>query len=730
MPPLIGKRSSNGGITAIQDSTGHYIALISLHGLIRGERLELGRDADTGGQVLYVVDLAKALAAHPSVARVDLLTRQIFDARIDPSYSEPLEQIADKAYIVRIPFGPRRYLRKESLWPLIEVFVDQAPNHFRKVGRIPDVIHGHYADAGLAGSILANLLGVPCLFTGHSLGREKRRRLAESGMSAETMESRYSLSRRIEAEERALARAAAVIASTNQERDTQYAAYANFDRRRVHVMPPGVDLTRFRPPRRGDPEPPVKRRVERFLRRPARPWILALSRADPRKNLPGLLKAYGEHPHLRDMANLVIAVGHREKIRELDREKRQVLTELLLLIDEYDLYGHVAYPKQQVPEDVPAYYRLASETGGVFVNPALTEPFGLTLLEAAASGLPVVATEDGGPRDILATCKNGLLVDPLDTGALGAALFDSLSDRARWRSWAANGVRLSARHYTWEGHVKSYMAIVDKVRERPAKRRTTAARSRLPSVDRMLICDIDNTLIGDRQALAELVDRLEAGAGGIAFGIATGRRLESARQVLKESGAPPMDVYVTAVGTEIHYGPHCAEDTGWKQHLDYRWNRDEVYAVLKGLPGLAVQPASEQRPHKVSYYIDPGKAPPLEEIETMLRRRRICSNLVFSHGQYLDVLPVRASKGDALRYIAYKWGIPMERVLAAGDSGNDAGMLAGDSLGVVVGNYSEELERFRDLPRVYFAAGHHAWGVLEGIDYYDFFGDIRFADED
>ena len=52
-----------------------YIALISVHGLIRGDDLVLGRDADTGGQTLYVVELARALAKQPEVARVDLLTR-------------------------------------------------------------------------------------------------------------------------------------------------------------------------------------------------------------------------------------------------------------------------------------------------------------------------------------------------------------------------------------------------------------------------------------------------------------------------------------------------------------------------------------------------------------------------------------------------------------------------------------------------------------------------------
>ena len=83
-----------------------------------------------------------------------------------------------------------------------------------------------------------------------------------------------------------------------------------------------------------------------------------------------------------------------------------------------DLYGKVAYPKHHRPDDVSLLYRLAALSRGIFVNPALTEPFGLTLIEAAASGLPIVATEDGGPQDIIGHCHNGLLIDPLDSEAM------------------------------------------------------------------------------------------------------------------------------------------------------------------------------------------------------------------------------------------------------------------------------------------------------------------------
>ena len=127
------------------------VTLISLHGLIRGKDPELGYDADTGGQVKYVLELARELASQPQVREVELLTRQIIDPRVSDDYARVEEPLAENARIVRIPFGPKRYLRKESLWPLLELFVDQTLVHFKRSG-VPSIIHGHYADAGLAGA--------------------------------------------------------------------------------------------------------------------------------------------------------------------------------------------------------------------------------------------------------------------------------------------------------------------------------------------------------------------------------------------------------------------------------------------------------------------------------------------------------------------------------------------------------------------------------------------------
>ena len=104
------EENSKSSMSILQKQGGLKVSLISLHGLIRGHDLELGRDADTGGQVKYVLELARELAAHANVREVELLTRQIRDDKVGPDYAQVEERIAENAKIVRIPFGPKRYV--------------------------------------------------------------------------------------------------------------------------------------------------------------------------------------------------------------------------------------------------------------------------------------------------------------------------------------------------------------------------------------------------------------------------------------------------------------------------------------------------------------------------------------------------------------------------------------------------------------------------------------------
>ncbi|WGV27484.1 HAD-IIB family hydrolase [Halotia branconii] len=723
----------------MSNSSGLYILLVSVHGLIRGKNLELGRDADTGGQIKYVLELAEALAANPQVERVDLVTRLVNDPKVSSDYAQPVEVLCDKAQIIRLNCGPRRYLRKEVLWPHLDNFADELLKHLRQVGKLPHIIHSHYADAGYVGCRVAGWLGVPLVHTGHSLGRVKHQRLLEQGTKPETIENNFHISTRVEAEETTLASAALVIASTHQEVTQQYGIYDHYQPQRMVVIPPGVALERFYPIPENWQEPPIYDELKRFLTDPQKPIVMALSRPEMRKNVNTLVKAYGQDSQLRHLANLVLVLGNRDDITTMESGPRQVLTEIFQLIDRYDLYGCVAYPKHHKADDVPELYRLLVKTQGVFINPALTEPFGLTLIEATACGAPIIATSDGGPRDILAACNNGMLIDPLNIQQIQDALRTALTDSEKWQHWSTNGLNSVRKNFSWDSHVKHYLEQVQQLPQRrvqsllsplpqaPASRLpdwNVPEQNRLLTADRFLVCEIDNTLLGDQEALQRLIERLRTEGDTIGVGIATGRNLDSSLQMLEEWRFPMPDLLIVSAGSEIYYGPQVVTDTNWQRHIGYRWQVDEVRQAMQELPGVMLQPPEVQSKFKVSYFIDEEKSMSFKEIMRHLRRRRLHVKGIYSHNMYLDLLPIRASKGDAIRYCALKWGLPIKRFLVAGASGNDESMLAGNTLAVVVGNYSKEIEKLRSYPQVYFSQGQYAWGILEALDRYDFFGNL------
>jgi sucrose-phosphate synthase len=709
------------------DSPLLYPLLISIHGLIRGANLELGRDADTGGQTKYVVDLARALSESDRVERVDLVTRRVIAAEVDADYGRPVEALGKDAAIVRIDAGPNAYIPKEQLWDYLDVFTDNLLDWLNHQSRQPDVIHAHYADAGYVGVRLSHITGIPLVFTGHSLGRDKRLRLLAAGLQREEIERRYNISRRIEAEEEALANASLVVTSTHNEVEDQYELYDFYSPDSMAVIPPGTDLKLFYPHPTGGRDYPFARNLGHFLKQPDKPFILLLSRPDKRKNIPTVIDAYGESPELQEAANLVIVAGNRDDIREMDSGAQEVLKELLLMVDAHDLYGKVAIPKHHKAQEVPEIYRLAASLGGVFINPALTEPFGLTLLEAAASGLPVVATENGGPVDIIGNCHNGLLVDPLDRQAISSALLRLLSDGEQWRAFADNGVRNVRRHYSWRAHAGTYLDHVRPLLGQPRMLPVTPS-SRRPMLyhDRAIFTDLDQSLLGDPKSLKDFVELVRANRSCATFGIATGRRLDSALGVMRKFNIPLPDVLLNSLGTEIYYAPQLTADSAWSVHVDYHWNPQGVRRVLDQLPGLIPQTKGEQSRFKVSYHYDPTIAPSIEEINALLRHEELSVTVIHAFGQFLDIIPVRASKGLALRYFAHKWDIPLEHILVAGGSGADEDMIRGNTLAVVVANrHHEELSGLVDLDRVYFARRPHAAGILEAIEHYNFFRSCR-----
>lgn len=713
-----------------EKQAGVYIALISVHGLIRANNLELGRDSDTGGQSLYVLELAQALSERPEVGRVELFTRLVKDKTVSSEYAQPVEKINDKLSIIRIEAGSEEYIFKEQLWDYLDTFADNMMEYFRDQSHYPDIIHSHYADAGYVGSQLSNQLSIPLIHTGHSLGRVKRARLFANGVPTNEIEEQYNMSKRINAEEHVLATAERVITSTHQEIEEQYEIYDFYQPEQMRVIPPGTNLEQFNPPHGDELDSELYQQLTYSLTDKNKPIILALSRPDPRKNIAALIESFGQSPELQEKANLLIIAGNRDDVDDLEAGAQQVFHEIWSMIDRYDLYGKVSLPKHHNRNDVAFIYRIAAASGGIFVNPALTEPFGLTLIEASASGLPIVATEDGGPTDIIENCQNGILIDPLEPQTITQALLELLNHPNKKNQMINEGLIGVKKHYAWKAHAERYLSLITPIVQNSERLpRTPITRRSALYKDRALVTSLDHNLVGNPQALSKLIALLKEHRKSTLFVVATNRRLDSALRLLKHYKLPEPDTLITSSGTEICYAPNLNKDKYWAKHIDFHWGRRNIKELLDAHPGLYLQPKSEQTPFKISYYLNKDVTD-LDHINGILHQEDESANVQLSFDKYLDILPMRASKGMALRYVADRWQIPLEHILVIGGSGADENMMRGNTLAAVVANrHDEEFSQLQELERIYYAKQSYEEGILEAIDHYDFFGKCCPPDE-
>ncbi len=698
---------------------------LNLHGLIRGENLELGRDADTGGQTLYVLELVKGLAARPEVDQVDLVTRLVQDRRVSFDYSQSKEEIAPGAYILRFPFGPKRYLRKELLWPYLDDLADQLVNELQHQDKFPDWIHAHYADAGYVGSLLSSRLGIPLVFTGHSLGREKQRRLLSAGVDHDQIEQNYSISRRIDAEELTLAHANLVITSTKQEAEEQYSRYGNYCFDKAEVVPPGVDSCRFKPVGSSSEDEVVNEILEPFLRQRDLPPLLTISRAVRRKNIPALVEIFGRSPVLRERHNLILVLGCRDDQRQLDKQQREVFQQIFDLVDRYNLYGKVAYPKHHIREQIPAIYRWAARRRGFFVNPALTEPFGLTLLEAAACGLPMIATDDGGPRDILSRCENGLLADVTDLDSFQDSVEEASANSQHWRSWSDNGVEAVSRHFSWDAHVCNYLSFMQKRLKDNILTKSLAKVEEMnsPFGKKLLLLDLDSHLDQlTQESLGILRNNLDTvGPEKVNnLGVLTGRSFKAAKYKFRELNLPIPTVWICRAGTEIYYEKENLSDCLWEKNISLDWNRSGVESALSSLKDyLALQNSDQQSNYKVSYLLQqPGEAI-LPLVRKRLRQQGQAALPYLRCHWYLDIIPLRASRAEAIRHLVLRWGLSLNDIFVVASQQGDAELIRGLTATVVPVEHDPCLESLRAQKRVFFASRPKN-GLVDGLKHYRF----------
>jgi len=453
------------------------IAFLNPQGNFDNEDSYLTEHPDFGGQLVYVKELAIALAKIG--IEVDIITRQIidkewkgFEERID-SYDS-----SENVRIIRIPFGGKSFLKKEDLWPQLYEYVEGIIRFYKDEGRKPDFITSHYGDGGVSAAMLYERTGIPYTFTGHSLGAQKMDKLRINKENIKEMNQKYNFIYRIMAERISMANSAVNIVSTKQERFEQYGhkAYQGAvkveEESKFKVIAPGANTEVFNFEKENDRDNYIKSKIDKVFtrdlvgdRQELSP-IIAASRLDSKKNHIGLVKAFGENKELQEKANLIITLRGIDNpfidYSNAKEEEKKILDEIMNLIEEYNLKGKISMFSINSQKELAATYREMTRRRGIFALTALYEPFGLAPIEAMASGLPAVVTQNGGPTDVLREDNKefGVLVDPEDLKEIGEGLLKVLESEDNYIYYKNAGINRVFDKFTWDNTAKNYLEII------------------------------------------------------------------------------------------------------------------------------------------------------------------------------------------------------------------------------------------------------------------------------
>ena len=188
-----------------------------------------------------------------------------------------------------------------------------------------------------------------------------------------------------------------------------------------------------------------------------------MARLDRIKNLTGLARWFGESERLRRAANLFIVAGFVDPENSNDVEEQAEIERMHEIMDTYELDGQMRWVKHVDRVVGGELYRFVADRRGVFVQPALFEAFGLTVVEAMVCGLPTFATCFGGPLEIIEHGVSGFHIDPNhgDRAAdLLAGFFErSAQDPDHWSEISRGGVDRVNSRYTWKLYAERLMTL-------------------------------------------------------------------------------------------------------------------------------------------------------------------------------------------------------------------------------------------------------------------------------
>ena len=487
------------------------IVSASVHGYF-GQQGVLGKP-DTGGQVVYVLDQVKALEqelieslklsgvnARPKIL---ILTRLIPNAE-GTTCNKRLEKVFDtkNCYILRIPFRDDNkkvtdnWISRFEIWPYLEDFADDAFTELlAEFGARPDLVMGNYSDGNIVASLLAKKFGVTQCNIAHALEKCK---YLYSDLYWDKMDNDYHFSVQFTADLLAMNSAHFLLTSSYQEiagtSDSigQYESYLNFTmpglyrvngginlfHPKFNIVPPGVNAKIFFPHTNnedrlketqneleellfGNKEDPE---VVGHLADASLLPIFSMARLDINKNLTALVKWFGESEKMQKLGNIILVAGKVNANDSTDIEEKEQIAKMHQLIEKYNLHNKIRWIGKLFRKDQTGeVYRIIADRRGIFVQPGLFEGFGLTILEAMRSGLPVFATLYGGPREIIQDEISGFHIDPVNEKESAKKILSFIEKCGKeptyWDKISKNAIKRVDSTFNWELHASKLLTL-------------------------------------------------------------------------------------------------------------------------------------------------------------------------------------------------------------------------------------------------------------------------------
>lgn len=407
------------------------IAMLSVHtcplALLGGKK--------TGGMNVYVRDFGRELSCFG--INVDVFTRSQDDCQ--PRVKHELGQ---GGRVIHVPAGPEKPIPVAEIGNYLDEFTDGVLAFAEAEGVTYDLIHSHYWLSGLvAEQLQQNWRNIPIVQMFHTLGHMKNL-IAHD-------QSERAPQERLDGEAHVIRIADRVIAATAAE-EQQLRDYYTADPAKIRVIPPGVDLSRFRPIDKKEAKSKVGIPCGNAN-------ILFVGRIEPLKGVDTLLRAMSilQERHPAAIENTCLAIVGGDPWHDgLDTEMAR-LQQLRTDLGIHDLVTFLGAKDQ----DILPYYYAAAE---MVVMPSHYESFGMVALEAMAMGTPVIASEVGGLAHLVQPGVNGFHVPSRDPEALAARILELLTDQPL-RQRLGQQARIYARNYSWESIVARMMDVYREV---------------------------------------------------------------------------------------------------------------------------------------------------------------------------------------------------------------------------------------------------------------------------